>query len=168
MENEHQPVRIREATEVDLPALEWEGQYRRFRLIYQRAMKEAQQGTQVLLVAEVNTTIVGQIFIQFNSVRADPRPQPYTGYLYSFRVKPGYRNQGIGSMLIEEAEDTLLERTYRRILIGVAKDNHDARRLYERHGYRVITEDPGEWSFVDHNGQLQHVVEPTYILEKFL
>jgi ribosomal protein S18 acetylase RimI-like enzyme len=167
-ETEHQPVRIREVTEEDLLALEWEGQYSRFRLVYRRAMKEAQQGTQVLLVAELNAMIIGQIFIQLNSVRADPRPQPYTGYLYSLRVKPDYRNRGIGSMLIESAEETLQERAYRRILIGVAKVNQDARRLYERHGYHVIAEDPGEWSFVDHNGQLQYVVEPTYILEKIL
>jgi ribosomal protein S18 acetylase RimI-like enzyme len=74
---------------------------------------------------------------------------------------------GIGSSLIETAEKLLLERSFRRVLIGVAKENHDARRLYQRHGYRILAEDPGEWSFVDHENKVQHVVEPTYVMEKF-
>jgi len=159
-------LRIREAAEEDLPALEWEGQYERFRLVYRRAMKEAQKGRQVLLVADHWGVIVGQIFVLFNTVNADPRPQPYTGYLYSFRVKTDFRNQGIGSSLIESAESVLLERSFRRALIGVAKANDDARRLYQRHGYKIVTEDPGEWSFIDHNKQVQRVVEPTFIMEK--
>ena len=157
---------IREAVEADLPALEWGGEYERFRLVYRRAMKEAAKGHQVLLIADYQDLIVGQIFILLNTVTADPRPQPYTGYLYSFRVKTDYRNQGIGSSLIENAETVLLERSFRRVLIGVAKDNQDARRLYQRHGYRIVADDPGEWSFIDHNRQVQHVVEPTFIMEK--
>jgi ribosomal protein S18 acetylase RimI-like enzyme len=157
---------IREAMETDLPALEWEGEYERFRLVYHRAMKEAKKGRQVLLIADFCGIVVGQIFILLNTVNADPRPQPYTGYLYSFRVKSDYRNRGIGTSLIENAETVLLERSFRRVLIGVAKENQDARRLYQRHGYEIIADDPGEWSFIDHNRQIQHVVEPTFIMEK--
>jgi ribosomal protein S18 acetylase RimI-like enzyme len=160
-------VQIREATERDLPALEWGGEFSRFRLVYQRALKEANRGRQTLLVAECSDNIVGQLFVLFNTVHADPRPIPYTGYLYSFRVKPQFRNQGIGGLLITRAEEILLERDFRRVLIGVAKINDGARRLYERLGYRIIAEDPGEWSFVDHENQIQRVVEPTYIMEKF-
>jgi ribosomal protein S18 acetylase RimI-like enzyme len=130
-------------------------------------MKEAEMGRQTLLVAECSKNIVGQLFVLFNTVHADPRPIPYTGYLYSFRVKPEFRNQGIGSQLINRAEEMLLERAYQRVLIGVAKINDRARQLYERHGYEIIAEDPGEWSFVDHENQIQKVVEPTYIMEKF-
>ena len=160
-------VHVREATEKDLPALEWGGEFSRFRLVYQRAMKEANRGRQTLLVAECGDNIVGQLFILFNTVHADPRPVPYTGYLYSFRVKPPFRNQGIGGLLITRAEEILLEKDFRRVLIGVAKINDGARRLYERQGYRIIAEDPGEWSFIDHENQIQRVAEPTYIMEKF-
>jgi ribosomal protein S18 acetylase RimI-like enzyme len=159
---------VREVVEEDLPALEWGGQYERYRLIYRRALREAQNGRQVLLVADFGGVIVGQIFVLLNTVRADPRPQPYTGYLYSFRVKPKYRNQGIGGSLIQSAESVLVERSFRRVLIGVAKVNDDARRLYQRHGYQIISEDPGEWSFIDHNNQVQRVIEPTFIMEKIL
>jgi ribosomal protein S18 acetylase RimI-like enzyme len=166
-ETEDLIVQIREATEKDLPSLEWGGEFSRFRLVYQRALREAKRGRQMLLVAECGDDIVGQLFVLFNTVHADPRPVPYTGYLYSFRVKPPFRNQGIGGLLIARAEDILLERDFRRVLIGVAKNNDGARRMYERHGYSIIAEDPGEWSFVDHENQIQRVVEPTYIMEKF-
>jgi ribosomal protein S18 acetylase RimI-like enzyme len=162
----HLDYRIREATERDLPSLEWEGEFSRFRYVYRRAMKEAKKGRQTLLVADYNKHIIGQLFILFSTVHADPRPIPYTGYLYSFRVKPEYRNRGIGSSLIDRAEEILSERAFQRVLIGVAKINDGAQRLYERHGYHVIAEDPGEWSFFDHENQLQKVVEPTYIMEK--
>jgi ribosomal protein S18 acetylase RimI-like enzyme len=158
--------RIREARERDLPALEWGGEFSHFRLVYRRAMKEAKQGRQILLVAEYDKNIVGQLFVLFNTIHADPRPIPYTGYLYSFRVKPEFRNQGIGGSLIRTAEEILVDRAFQRVLIGVAKINDSARRLYERFGYEVIAEDPGEWSFIDHKNQIQRVIEPTYIMEK--
>jgi ribosomal protein S18 acetylase RimI-like enzyme len=160
--------RIREATEKDLPSLEWEGEFSHFRLVYRRAMKEARKGRQILLVADHKKNIIGQLFILFNTVHADPKPVPYTGYLYSFRVKPEFRNQGIGGALIHQAEEILVERGFHRVLIGVAKINDGARRLYERHDYEIIAEDPGEWSFVDHKNQLRRIAEPTYIMEKFL
>lgn len=168
MANKPSQIKIREAKEYDLTALEWEGEYRRFRLIYQRAMLESRKGRQILLVAEVDNQIVGQILIQLNSVQADPKPQPYTAYLYSFRVRPGLRNKGIGSALIEKAEEKLGELTYRRALIAAAKANPGARRLYERHGYEVIMEDTGEWSFVDDLDQVHQITEPSYIMEKWL
>ncbi len=46
------PLVIREARAEDLPALEWEGEYRRYRLVYQRAYAEALRGRRILLVAE--------------------------------------------------------------------------------------------------------------------
>jgi ribosomal protein S18 acetylase RimI-like enzyme len=168
MASESSQVIIREVNEDDLSALEWEGEYSHFRLIYQRAMLESRKGRQILLVAEANNRIVGQLFIQLNSVRADPKPQPYTAYLYSFRVRPGLRNKGIGSALIKYAEETLRELAYRRALIAAAKTNPGARRLYERHGYAVIAEDAGAWSFVDDLNRIHQITEPSYIMEKWL
>jgi hypothetical protein len=54
------------------------------------------------------------------------------------------------------------------VTIAVAKDNPNARRLYERLGYRVFAEDAGCWSFMDPDGQWQRVTEPCYVLEKHL
>ena len=74
-------------------------------------------------------------------------------------VEEELRNQGIGSRLLQEAEDIVRAKGIRRVGLGadVAPDN-PARRLYERLGYR----DAGygsyllEGEYVDQDGQLQH------------
>ena len=161
-------VRIRPARDADLPALEWEGEYRRYRRLYQLAMKEAHQGRRILFVAEVSGKIVGQIFVQFSFTRPEFDVGIPTGYLQSFRIKTEFRNRGIGTSLINRAEDSLRNRGVRRAVVAVAKDNPDALRLYDRLGYIVLAEDPGQWSYIDDSGQLQHVFEPAYLMQKQL
>src|SRR4030065_550233 len=56
--------RIRPATEADLVALEWGGEYRRFRRLYRTALEEAKRGERVLLVAEVPAGGGGQVLGQ--------------------------------------------------------------------------------------------------------
>lgn len=161
-------VTIRHATEADLPALEWDGEYRKYRRVYQRAMEEARQGRRLLFVAEIGEEIVGQIFVQFSRHRSRKSGRVSTGYLQSFRIKPPFRNHGIGTRLIRRAEEELMERGYKRAIIAVAQDNQDARRLYERNGYSIFRDDPGEWSFIDDQGMPQYVSEPAYLMEKEL
>jgi ribosomal protein S18 acetylase RimI-like enzyme len=161
-------VLIRKAREQDLPALEWEGRYQHFRRLYRHALNEARRGRRALLVADVAGQIVGQIFIQFSSLRAELADGLHTGYLHAFRVRPNYRNQGIGTQLLQEAESTLRGRGFRRAVIAVARDNLAAQRLYQAMGYTRFAEDPGEWSYLDHEGKLRFVSEPAYMLEKTL
>jgi ribosomal protein S18 acetylase RimI-like enzyme len=156
--------RIRPAAEADLPALEWDGEYRRFRRLYRAAFEEAARGERALLVVESQGEVVGQIFVQLGGAFAG---QPLSsGYLYAFRVRPEYRNQGLGTALVAEAEDYLRGRGFTQVVIAVAKDNASALRLYERLGYTRFGEDPGEWSYVDDRGRIQDVVEPAYLLGK--
>ncbi len=161
-------VVIRHATEADLPALEWEGEYRKFRRVYRRAMEDARRGRRILFVAEIGGEIIGQIFIQLSHHRFNQKRFPSTGYLQSFRIKKAFRNRGIGTRLINRAEEALKERGYIRAIIAVAQHNKDARRLYERYGYSVFREDPGEWSFIDDQGLPQNISEPAYLMEKQL
>ena len=156
-------VVIRTGKDPDLLGMEWEGEYRRFRRLYKMAMDEARAGRRIVLVAEVAGRIIGQIIVQLN--RADSAG---TGYIYAFRVRPEWRNRGIGTRLIQVAESVLVRRRFRRALIAVARDNPGARRLYERMGYSLFAEDAGEWSFIDDRGHLQRVVEPSWLLEKYL
>lgn len=156
-------VIIRNGNAPDLPGMEWEGKYSRYRRLYKLAMDEARAGRRIILVAEVAGQIIGQIIIHLN--RADPTA---TGYLYAFRVRPEWRNRGIGTRLIQEAEAALIRRGYRRALIAVAMNNPGARRLYERMGYSHFAQDAGEWSFIDDHGLLQRVVEPSWLMERSL
>ena len=154
---------IRNAKDQDLKAMEWEGEYRRYRRLYKMALDEAKLGRRIVLVAEAGGQLIGQILIQLNRADSDG-----TGYLYAFRVRAAWRNRGIGSRLIQEAEACLVRMGYGRAMIAVAKDNPPARRLYERMGYNHYAEDPGEWSFTDDIGRLQHIVEPSWLMERLL
>jgi ribosomal protein S18 acetylase RimI-like enzyme len=157
---------IRPARAEDLPALEWEGEYQRFRLVYRRAFADSLRGRRVLLVAEVEGKVVGQIFLQVDSALAGGDGR--SAYLYALRVRPEFRNRGIGTELVREAEAILRQRGFTRALISVARDNDAARRLYERLGYEIFGEDPGNWSFFDEQGQEQQVHEPAFLLDKML
>lgn len=158
-------ILIRQARAEDLEALEWEGEYRRFRLLYQRAYAEMLRGRRVLLVAEREGHVIGQIFVQVDS---DPGNGSRAAYLYALRVRPEHRNRGVGTELVREAESLLRQKGFGRALISVAKENDAARRLYERLGFEVFGEDAGNWTYVDDRGQLQEVHEPAFLLEKLL
>jgi len=159
---------IRLATEADLPKLEWDGRYRHFRDLFHRTFEEQRVGRRLMLVADVDGYPVGQVFVQLTSsdhVFADGRQR---GYLYSLRVKEPFQRQGLGTRLIQAAEAALRQRGYSWAVIAAAKENPSARRLYERLGYRVFTEDPGHWQYTDTEGVVHTVVEPCWVLEKRL
>jgi len=161
-------INIRLATAADLKNLEWDGEYTHYRRLFRRAIDEAERGRRVLLLAEIGDQVVGQIFVQLMTRATFSTPRASSGYLYAFRVKPPYRNRGVGSHLLHAAEDNLESQGFRRAVISVAKRNLAAKRLYERAGYVVFTVDPGEWSYLDHEGQLRQVLEPAFVMEKWL
>lgn len=53
------------------------------------------------------------------------------------RVDRGWRNQGIGTQLLEWAETEARRRGYDRVMLQ-ALTNNPALRLYERHGFRTV------------------------------
>jgi ribosomal protein S18 acetylase RimI-like enzyme len=146
--------------------MEWEGEYRRYRHLYRAAYTEAQKGGRLILLAEQDGAIIGQIIARFGSDLAYLEDGSQCGYLYSFRVRPLHRNQGVGTRLIQAAEAALRCRQYGKAVIAAAIDNVGARRLYERLGYQVLTEDPGEWSYIDDRGRMRWVAEPSFIFLK--
>lgn len=162
------PLLIRPLTAADLPQLEWDGEYTHQRPVFQRVFADVERGTRLVLGAIIGEQVVGQVFVQLRSSEIEFAHEGRRGYLYSLRVRPEWRGQGIGSQLIAAAEAELLARGYSEAAISTAKDNASARRLYERLGYHVFKDDPGEWWFTDINGQLQHVQEPCWVMEKML
>jgi ribosomal protein S18 acetylase RimI-like enzyme len=161
---------VRPMQERDLPALEWDGEFLHFRRLFRQAYEEMLLGTRLLLMMENRKSgeMIGQVFIQWNS--SDPRfaDGSRRGYLYALRIKPAYRGRGLGTRMLLAAETEMLRRGMITASIGVEKANLRARALYERRGYRVIGDDPGRWSFVDHLGNPQDVVEPAWLMEKKL
>lgn len=161
-------VVIRPGLEADLPALEWEGEYRHYRQVYRRAMEEARLGHRMLLLAEVEELVVGQIFIQLRDSDLSGKVHAPYGYMHAFRVREAYRNCGIGTQLVRQAERAMRMRGCERSTLAVVIENLRALKLYERLGYEIVGRDRGEWSYVDDQGRIRHVHEPSYVLEKAL
>lgn len=158
---------IRTATADDLPALEWEGQYTHYRRMYADAYRRSLQGRSILWVAELpGTGIIGQTFVQLLCDRPELADGSCRAYMYAFRVKPPYRSHGVGGMIIRTMEEDLRRRHYHLVTLNVARENEDARRLYERMGYTVVAPEPGIWSYQDHLGEWHTVEEPAWRMEK--
>lgn len=160
---------IRLMTSKDLPALEWDGEFTHFRNVYKSVYHRMQSGTAEAWVAETpSAEMIGQVFLQLESDRPELADGWKRAYLYSFRIKPAYRNQGLGSRMLRTLEDYLISKHFTQLTLNVARDNPDAIRLYERVGFHIVAEEPGVWSYIDHEGHWRTVVEPSWRMEKQL
>ncbi len=163
-----QKVIIRPIRESEVPALEWDGAYTRYRKVFQQTYEDTVRGQRVMLVAVQASQLVGQVFIQLSSTERRYADGYSRGYLYSLRVKSDWQAQGIGTRLVKAAETTLRARGFTTAVIAAGKDNPRARLLYERLGYHAFAEDPGVWYFQDVNGVQQSVSEPCWVMQKRL
>jgi ribosomal protein S18 acetylase RimI-like enzyme len=162
-------VIIRHLKRIDLPALEWDGEYTHFRKLYQSAFERSLMGQSVLWVAERQEySVIGQLFLQLDSDVVELADGVTRAYLYAFRIRPEYRCEGLGSFMMQLAETDLIRRSFRMITLNVTQDNQDAIRLYERRGYHIVGPDAGQWSYPDHEGVWRTVDEPSWRMEKQL
>lgn len=161
-------VVIRRATRQDLDGLEWEGQYSHYRRVFRANFDDMQRGQRMLWVAEAGGKLVGQVFVQLLSADSNYADGARRAYLYAFRVRPEWQGFGLGTRIMERAEADLIDRGFRVAVIAAGRDNPRARALYERLGYRVFADDPGEWSYVDDQGRTIQAAEPAWLMEKHL
>lgn len=162
-------IQIRPIQEADLPGLEWDGEYRHFRRLYAEIFDSSQRGRSLMWVVDLEGTgIIGQLFVQLNSARTELANGMTRAYIYGFRIRPLYRGNGLGTSMMKIVEADLKRRGYKKITLNVGRDNPEARRLYERLGYRVVANEPGYWSYRDDNGELHDVHEPAWRMEKEL
>ena len=78
--------------------------------------------------------------IAFLSVEVHHEPGLYI-YLDDFSVTESYRNQGIGTELMNTAESYAQENGIPAILLHVEKTNRSAMRLYTRLGYSILKDE---------------------------
>lgn len=160
-------ITIRHIQRSDLPALEWDGEYKHFRRVYADAFTRFEKGQSILWAAEhTDHGIIGQVFIQLICDRPELGDGHCRAYLYSFRIKPDYRGQGLGTRILTVVENDLRQRGYDYVTLNVAKDNPDALRMYQRNGYKVIAHEPGVWWYPDEHGDWHQVREPAWRMEK--
>lgn len=162
-------LRIRTLTAEDLPDLEWGGEYTHFRRLYASAYRQQTKGAAILWVAELaQTGIIGQAFVQLLGSRPELADGVMRAYIYSVRVRAPYRNLGIGSQVMQIAEEDIFQRGFSFATLNVGKHNLAARRLYENRGYEVVADEPGNWSYRDHRGRRRSVHEPAWRMQKQL
>ncbi len=160
---------IRQVDKADLPALEWDGEYLKYRRMFANLYHNTRYKDTLMWIVETKQCeMVGQAFVILRSEEKEVADGKTRAYVFSFRVKPQFRNCGIGSYLMGFIENDLRERGFKCITLNVAKENLDALRLYQRLGYRITGSRPGIWSFVDHEGRTQHIHEPSWRMIKDL
>ncbi|WP_010479190.1 ribosomal protein S18-alanine N-acetyltransferase [Thermococcus zilligii] len=90
------------------------------------------------LVAEYNGKVIGYVMAYL-------RPD-LEGHIMSIAVDPAYRGNGIGSALLTEAIERLIQKGARYIGLEVRVSNEKAIGLYERFGFRKVKRVIGYYS----------------------
>jgi ribosomal protein S18 acetylase RimI-like enzyme len=160
---------IRCAGEDDLAALEWDGEFVHFRRLFAEAYKQTQAGQAKIWIAVIpEDHLIGQVLVSLNGARPELSNGVTRAYIYGFRVKPKYRNRGIGRLMMHTVEEDLLQAGFYIATLNVAHTNPAARRFYERFGYSIVANEPGYWSYLDQHERRQDVYEPAWRMEKEL
>lgn len=98
---------------------------------YEDSLKILVDKSKDIYVAVVDQVIVGFIIINMNG--------SFVGYIQTVCVKPEMRNKGIGSILLNWAEQRIFSETP-NVFMCVSSFNKEALKLYEKLGYEVIGE----------------------------
>jgi len=88
-----------------------------------------------IFVAERGDTIVGYVFAGVEP-HSWKELRDVAGFIHDVIVAPDARGAGIGTRLIEAAAAWLVGRGVPRVMLWTAERNQDARRLFERLGFR--------------------------------
>ena len=89
----------------------------------------------VVLVAESDSRIVGYVFAAIEPLSwKDLRDE--CGFIHDLLVADDARRSGVGEALLNAAIAWLREQKMPRVVLGTAAQNENARRLFERRGFR--------------------------------
>jgi ribosomal protein S18 acetylase RimI-like enzyme len=89
----------------------------------------------VRVVRDDGNEVVG--FVMFGLEQGDYEQTVTRGVVHNLFVAPEARGQGVGSALLESAEDALARAGADVVSLEAMAANDGARRFYERHGYRL-------------------------------
>ena len=156
-------VTIRICAQDDLGALEWDGLFAEHRDIILEAFARQQQRSTVMLIAEMEGRIVGQIWIDLTKLASRG-----AGFLWALRVHPASRRRGIGTELVNAAEAWLTAHAFDSGAVGVEKDNTDAMIRYRRLGYEVAGELLERYTYTTPAGESHELTVDQWLMEKRL
>lgn len=100
---------------------------------------------EICFVAEENGQLVGEISIMTENANIPVAVIPNKRmYFFGLRVLPEFQRKGIGTALMTYAISQCIKRGIFEFTIGVETDNADAKRLYERLGFKSFLENCSE------------------------
>lgn len=105
------------------------------RTLYRHYWQGVKEGSRAVVVAEFAQEFAGYITISWRS-NYPPFREADIPELVDFNVMPRFRKQGVGTAIMDFAEDLILQRSpIAGIGVGLTHDYGAAQRLYVKRGY---------------------------------
>jgi len=104
-----------------------------------RTWARLMRGNSAILVSDGDGGLTGAAVLLFRRTSRVAR-------LYSLSVAEAARGTGLSDRLLEKCEDISRQRSCCTLRLEVRETNSRAKRLYERHGYRVMARAAGYYS----------------------
>lgn len=98
---------------------------------YRASLSIVQDPTREVYIARDDQGLAGFLIVCMTGA--------FVGYIQTICIHPDRRGQGLGSTLVQFAEQRILAESP-NVFMCVSSFNRDAQRLYERLGYRVVGE----------------------------
>ena len=126
-------------------------------------------GNAVFWTLDNDGDLIGELYVFMDLDDKDFADGKNTAYLCAFRVKEGYRGQGLGSSLMNAALAELKESGFRSATIGVGSDKPQNIRQYRRLGFnKKIRDCHYDPCGMDENNQPEYEEEAWWLLSKDL
>ncbi|MEO1966539.1 N-acetyltransferase [Hyphomonas sp.] len=147
-------VRIRPATETDIPALvALEQSFPEEDRFPARTWRRLLRGQSMAYVAVSDGEICGAAVYLYRTGTKVAR-------LYSLTVAPSHRGKGIASALLAAGEADARQRGCDRVRLEVRQSNATAIRLYERHDFRVMAQIPSYYPDGETAARMEKPIQP--------
>ncbi len=126
-------------------------------------------GNAVFWTVDRDGALIGELYVFLDLDDKDFADGKGTAYLCAFRVREGYRGQGLGSRLMHAALTELKEMEFHTATIGVGADKPQNIRLYRHFGFTEKVKDCHyDPCGMDENNQPEYEEEAWWLLSKDL
>ena len=126
-------------------------------------------GNAIFWTLDNDGELIGELYVFLNLGDKDFADGITTAYLCAFRVKEGYRGQGLGSSMMNMALAELKEIGFHSATIGVGSDKPLNIQLYRRLGFNKKVKDCHyDPCGLDENNQPEYEEEAWWLLSKEL
>lgn len=154
-------VVIRRAVQDDLRQLAiWNRATKR---VVEPALRRQEAGEVAVLLAMLKSFPCGHLLCDLST-----RTQEQIATIWHVAVWDPLQGFGIGTQLMQAADEEIVERGLRWSQLGVEKVNTGARRLYERLAYSTFGEEDLVWPEPTPDGSLEPVAHPCWLMRKDL